>query len=153
MESWSAWMVPADKHTVVFAYVNKESVRQAIQAIKQGKPGLAGDAGVAKTAALLPRGSVAALYVSPKGMIDMVKQILPAIAPPGANGRLKIPDFPKTPPIGFAVTAAWPGDAAANELHTCLVVPAEVLQAIGPYPGKNPGDAQRPRRRRQGRDA
>ena len=51
--------------------------------------------------------------------------------------ELKIPDFPKTPPIGLAVTAVGPGDVrTASELHTCLVVPAEVLQAIGQYLGQ-----------------
>ena len=56
-----AWLAPADEHTVVFAYVDKESVRRTTKAIKEGKPGLMGDAGVTKTAALLPRGGVAVL--------------------------------------------------------------------------------------------
>jgi tetratricopeptide (TPR) repeat protein len=39
----------------------------------------------------------------------------------------KIPEFPETPPLGFAVTTA------SNELQTCLVVPAEVLLAVPKY--------------------
>ena len=47
-----AWLAPADEHTLVFAYVSEESLRRAIAAIKQGKPGLAGDAiGVEPSAA------------------------------------------------------------------------------------------------------
>jgi hypothetical protein len=43
---------------------------------------------------------------------------------------LKLPEFPQTPPIGFAITTG------KDELQTCLVVPGEVLQAIRPYVGK-----------------
>ena len=43
-----------------------------IEAIKQGKPGLAGDAGVAKTAALLPSGAKAVIYLSPAGAIEFL---------------------------------------------------------------------------------
>jgi hypothetical protein len=124
-----AWIAPADEHHVVMGYA-KKAVEQTLEAIRQGKPGLAGDAAVTKTAALLPSGPLAALYWSPKGTIGFVQQIVRAVAPPQVKVPLKLPEFPQTPPLGFAVTTA------ANELQTCLVVPAEVLQAIGPYVGQ-----------------
>ena len=55
-----AWIVPAGEHSVVMGYVNKENVQSAMQAIKQGSKGLAADAEVTKTAALLPAGAAPA---------------------------------------------------------------------------------------------
>jgi len=126
----TAWAVPADEHTVVIGYVSKEPLQQAIRAIQRGKPGLAGDPDVAKTAALLPAGAPWVGLWSPRGTIEFGKQMIPAFAPPGKKVDLKIPEFPKTPPIGMAVTTAQ------NELQGHIVVPAEVLQGIGQYAAK-----------------
>ncbi len=117
----NAWIVPADKHTVVVGYVNKELLQRTIEAVKQGKPGLAGRSEVKKTAALLPSDAVAVGYLSPSGLIDFLKQVVPSFAPPGAN--LTFPEFPQTPPIGFAVTTA------PNEVQSRMVIPGEVIQA------------------------
>ncbi len=118
----NAWIIPADEHTIVVGYVNQRLLKQTIEAVKQGKPGLAGLADVKQTAALLPSGPVAVGYVSPSGVIDFIKQIVPAFAPPGAN--LTFPEFPQMPPIGFAVTTA------PNEVQCKMVVPGKVIQSI-----------------------
>jgi len=125
-----AWLAPADEHHIVSGFGGKDSVERAIAAIKKGAPGLAGDAGVAKTAAELPAGAMAVAFLSPAGAIDFVGRIVPAFVPPQAKLELKLPEFPQTPPIGFAITTG------KDELQTCLVVPGEVLQAIRPYVGK-----------------
>jgi hypothetical protein len=125
-----AWVVPADEHYVVLGYVSKEHLQRAMGAIRQGNRSLASDAGVAKTAALLPSGATAAVYLNPAEMIGFVQRMVPALTPPEANVKLTLPEFPRTAPVGFAVTIA------ADEVQTCLVVPAEVLQAIGPYVGQ-----------------
>ena len=122
-----AWIAPADEHHVVIGYVSKERLQRAMEAIRQGKPGAAGEAGVAKTAALLPSGPVAVAYLSPAELIGFAQRMMAAVIPPEANVNSKLPEFPKTPPIGFAVTTA------AGEVQTVLVVPPEVLQAIGHY--------------------
>ena len=118
----NAWIIPADEHTIVVGYVNQRLLKQTIEAVKQGKPGLAGLADVKQTAALLPSGPVAVGYVSPSGVIDFIKQIVPAFAPPVAN--LTFPEFPQMPPIGFAVTTA------PNEVQCKMVVPGKVIQSI-----------------------
>jgi hypothetical protein len=125
-----AWLAPADKETLVLGYVDKKHVLQTIEAIKQGKLGLAGNAGLVKTAASLPSDAVLTGYLSPAGTIDFVKRIMSAILPPEAGFNPNIPEFPKAPPIGMAVTTAH------DELQACLVVPPEVLQAIAQYVGK-----------------
>lgn len=124
------WAVAADQHHLVIGYVDKKHVQQTVEAIKQGKPGLESNADVAKTAALLPSDAVLTGYWSPAGTVAFVKHVLPAFATPEANVVGKIPEFPKTPPLGFAVTTG------PNEVQSYLVVPTEVLQAIVAYVGK-----------------
>ncbi len=121
------WIAPADEHTVVTGYVSKEPMEKLIADLKQKKPGLVENAELAKTAALLPPDAPFVAYLSPQGTIDLVKRMLADYLPPGMQDRLSIPDFPQTPPLGFAITSA------PNELQATLVVPAEVLKAVGKY--------------------
>jgi hypothetical protein len=121
------WLAAADGHTTVFGY-GKQSVKEAIDAIKQGRPGLWQDADLAKTAALLPPGAPLVGYLSPKGTLEFVKRMVVMAVPPGAKSPeypklLAFLDFPATPPIGLAITTA-PG-----ELQTHMVVPVEVFKA------------------------
>ena len=62
-----AWLVPCNEQTVVFSYMSQEPLGRAIAAIKQGKPGLAADAEVAKVAALLPPGAIGSRVLQPQG--------------------------------------------------------------------------------------
>jgi len=123
----TTWLVPVNKNSVVIGFVNKDFLQQTIEAIKKGKPDLANNAEVAKTAALLSPEALSVIFVSPAGVIELIKQVAPAIAPPEAKLDQKLPEFPKTPPIGLAVTTT------KDELQTCLVVPFEVLKAIPQY--------------------
>ncbi len=114
----------------MLGYVSKERLQRAMEAIRQVKPGVADNVVVAKTADLLPSEPVAVAYLSPAETIGFVQRIASAFAPPEANLKLTLPEFPKTPPIGFAVTTA------ADEVQTVLVVPPEVLIAIDRYVGE-----------------
>lgn len=125
-----AWIAPADDHHVVIGYVNQKNMQRSIDVLRKGQPGLAGDAGVAKTAALLPAKALAIGFVSPAGVLGFVQRMAAAALPPEAKVKVNLPSFPPTPPLGFALTTS------ANEVQTCLVVPAEVLQAAGAYVGK-----------------
>ncbi len=118
-----AWMVACNEHTVVVGYMSQEPLRRAIAAIKQGKPGLAGDAGVAKVAALLPSGATWSAYLSPKGTFDFADRMMAAVLPPGSG--VKIPEFGPTPPVAMAMTTG------PDEVEAHVVVPAEVFKAIG----------------------
>ncbi len=60
-----ARIVPVDENTVVFSYAGDEALHQAIAAIKDGKPGLSSDEGIAKVTKLLPRGAGAASISAP----------------------------------------------------------------------------------------
>jgi hypothetical protein len=124
----TAWLVPCGEHAVVFSYMDREPLRKAIAAIKQGKPDLAADADVAKVAALLPKGATWSMYFSPKGFFEFLNRTL-AAAPPPANA-VKLPAFGPTPPVAMAMTSG------PDEVEAHLVVPAEVVQEIGQLVGK-----------------
>ena len=113
----TTWVVAADEHHVVLGH-RQEVVERTMANIRKGKAGLPADADVAKTTALLPDGAGAVLYVSPAGMTTFVSRTLAATPHLPA---VWIPEFPKTPPIGFAETTA-PDEA---EWH--MVVPPEGL--------------------------
>jgi hypothetical protein len=121
------WMAPADEHTVVTGYVTKAPMERLMAAIKEKQPGLAANAELAKTVALLPADAPMAAYLSPQGTVELVKRMIAAFVPPGMQERMNVPDFPQTSPLGLAVKSG------TNEVLTTLVVPADVLAAIGKY--------------------
>ena len=115
---------------MIVGYVNKERLQRTITAIKEGKPDLAGDDAVAKSMALLPANALATAYLSPRETISFVQRVAPIFRPTETTPQMTLPEFPKTPPIAFAVTTA------PNELRTHLAIPVEVLRALGPYAGQ-----------------
>ena len=126
----TGWVVPADAHTVIVTYVDESSVRSTVQAIKQGSKGLGDDEDVARTAGLLPADAASVAFWSPRGTVELINRLAPAFAPNLGDAEAVIPEFDATPPIGFAITSA------ANDLRGHMVIPPEVLTAIGQYIGK-----------------
>jgi hypothetical protein len=121
------WVVPCDEQTVVFSYMGEERLSQVIAAVKQGKPGLAEEAGIAKVVVLLPSGVTWSGFVSPKGVFDSLRGLMAFMLPPGTAP--KIPEFASTPPIAIGLTTA------PDEVEAHVVVPAEVIEAIGQLVG------------------
>jgi hypothetical protein len=124
-----AWVVPCDEQTVVFSYMGEERLSPVIAAVKQGKPGLAEDAGIAKVVVLLPSDVTWSGFVSPKGVFDSLRGLMAFMLPPGTAP--KIPEFASTPPIAVGLTTA------PDEVEAHVVVPAEVIEAIGRLAGGN----------------
>jgi hypothetical protein len=113
-------MAAADNKTILMRYTGGDSLKTALAAFKAKKTGLAMDADVTKVAAMLPAGSQWALYVSPKGTMEMIGQVVDAIMP-----GLQLPAFPKTLPVALGVKTS------ASAVDVQLVVPAGVLEGIG----------------------
>jgi hypothetical protein len=132
------YMAAADQRTVIGAYVSPKQLTPAVKAIQEGKPLLTDEAGVAKTAAMLPPGAQWVGFLSPRGGALFVARIVKAIAPPGAPGVPTIPEFPETPPIGFGVQLSPSG------LDTDLAIPAAVLEAISATVRKAIADRGKP---------
>ena len=122
-------IVAVDEHTVAISFGDSGPlVMRAIAALKQPSEALAGDADVAKVAAMLPAGSQWVGYVSPSGAVAFVKWVVDTMMPEASYGyKPNIPDFPASPPIGIAVKA-MPG-----ELQTETIITTAVLEAIGKY--------------------
>jgi len=115
------YMAAADEHTVIGAYVTPQQLPPAVKAIREGKPQLMDEAGVAKTAAMLPQGAQWLGFLSPRGAAAFVSRMVKTVTPPGAQVP-GIPEFPETSPIGFGVQLSPAG------LDTHLAVPADVLE-------------------------
>ena len=123
------FMAAADEHTVVAAYTRRAALRRCLRATKRPRAALVADEGVAATAALLPSGAPVVGYWSPKGTIDFINQAISLFAP-DEQSKFALPDFPETPPVGLAATIS------ADEVQTDVVIPGEVLKAIGAYVGE-----------------
>jgi hypothetical protein len=118
-------LVAADEHNVLFGYnTPKEVLAKTIAGLQDPKAGLAADADVAKTAALLAPGSQWVGYLSPRGVLGFVIKTISAFSPEDVG---KLPEFPKTPPVGVAMKAG-PGEVGLE-----VVVPNAVIEAIGKY--------------------
>lgn len=119
----TAYMAAADKQTVIFAY-DRDTFSETWKLQKSGGPGLASDPQLAETAKLLPKGAQWIGYWSPQGTVDFVGRIMAANP---AMAGFKLPEFPETPPVGFAA------QAQKQTLTTDLVFPEAVVKAIGTY--------------------
>ena len=117
-----ARIVPVDENNVLFSYAGDEALHQAIAAVKEGKPGLSGDEGIAKVTKLLPRGASCRFYISPSGVLDFAKRAV-TLAVPGIP--LHFPELGATPPLAVGVTCGH------DEVESQVVVPPELIEEIG----------------------
>jgi hypothetical protein len=120
------YLAGADRHTIVFSYVSPELLLEGLDVVRESKMGLASDASLAQTAAMLSTDAPWGGYLSPRGVVNFVKQ---AVQGSGDDGEpsVQIPEFPATPPLGLAVTIEPDG------LRSHTVIPAATLEAIGQY--------------------
>src|SRR5258705_8019251 len=116
------YVAPADEHTVVMAYTSADRLREAIKFYKSKQAGLAADANVAKVVAKLPADSQFVAYASLSGIVKTAKQFMAMV--PGVP-QAAIPDFPDSPPFGYAAKASSTG----VEGH--FIVTTETLRTIG----------------------
>lgn len=128
--SLTAWIAPAGDKRIVFGYVHKANVERAIAAIKQDAPGLSAAPEVKKAAAILPKDAVWVAYWSPRGTAEFINCVIPRLVPKAEDGdsrAIALPEFPQTPPLAFSISTA-PG-----EVQTEMIVPSEVVKALGQY--------------------
>jgi hypothetical protein len=121
--------VAADEHTIVMGIgVPQERMAAALDVLAQPKKSLAEDANLSATSSMLPEKSQWVMYLSPRGLMQMTTRITTETLKnvPGANGFV-LPEFPKSPPIGFAVKAA------SDELRAEIAIPAPLVEAAGGY--------------------
>ncbi|HBO45317.1 MAG TPA: hypothetical protein DD670_15590 [Planctomycetaceae bacterium] len=118
------YLVAADAKTIVLAYLDKD---RAADAVKATGPSANLDASPA-VAAMIRRLPTDAQWIgvwSPQGTIQLVQAMLAGFAPEGTD--ISLPDFPETPPVGFAMKAS------PDEVRKELLIPIEVIKAISAY--------------------
>jgi hypothetical protein len=123
--------VALDKNTLLMRYTPPDETKQFLMELKTNSGGLIQNKDLAKTMALLPTGSQWLAFVSPRGSIAFVNQVMAVL--PQAGG-MQLPEFPFTPPLGFGVRMTAAG------LESRLVIPGGVVDSIGPYIRQFHGD-------------
>jgi hypothetical protein len=121
--------VAADDRTVLMGIgVSQERMAAALDVLKQPRKSLAEDADVSITAAMLPPQSQWVAYVSPRGYVQLTQRMMTAMMKNSPVGeRFSLPQFPKSPPVGFAIKAT------PTEVQAEIAVPPALIQAGGDY--------------------
>jgi len=115
-----SYLAAAGKEYVVFAYIDKSLVERSVRLIAKGAgPKLGDDERLAATRRLLPPQAPVTAYVSVPGVLEFIR----AMAAGVGQAPAPIPDFPATPPLGFALTTA------PRVVEVQMVIPAEVIKA------------------------
>lgn len=114
----SLFLASPSESTVVMAYTSLENLERVME--YTGKAGLASDAQVKKTAAMLPEASQWQGYISPEGIMRFASTMVGTFAP---GAEFDLGEYPASPPIGFAV------QLTPTHLDGHLVVPMESILA------------------------
>ncbi|HWY85525.1 MAG TPA: hypothetical protein VNX28_02310 [Gemmataceae bacterium] len=118
--------VAVDKNTLLLRYTPAAELKEFIKTFKEKPAALANKRDIAQTAKLLPEGSQWVFFISPHGTVTFVHRIMSAMMAQPA-GAMRVLEFPQTPPIGVGVKMS------ATGVEKRLVIPAAVLDAIGPF--------------------
>jgi hypothetical protein len=111
--------VPADDKTVVFGIDEPEGIAATVRSVAKGEAGLANTLGVQQTLKLIDPLPSWAGIASPKGCMAWLGRLYNKLLNPLGPGAPALPEFPDTPPLGFALSlvddrisgeVAWPAD-------------------------------------------
>lgn len=124
----SVYVAAVDDSTIAISYVNSDNIARVQAACKNPQSSLAGNPDIAQTAKLLPHGAQWVVYLSPKGFMDFISTMILGMAAAGGGGPMPaLPEFPKTPPIGFGA------ELTSTGFDLNVVVPGDTLKGIGTY--------------------
>lgn len=116
------YVAKADDKTVVSAY-GKEQLVHGVEHVRAGGEGLAADADLVKTTAMLPPGAQWVAYVNPQGLVQWISVFVQGLF----GGQVRLPAFAATEPIGLAAKISETG------LDAELVLPDSVVGGVGQY--------------------
>lgn len=120
----NVFLVAADEHTIVVGYVNQKLLKKTLAGLDADGQGLAASGRLRRVAAALPEEASCRAYLSPQGLsqfIDRMSQLTPE------KVRFELPDFSKSPPIG------WTGMVVENAFHEHTVILPGTVEALGEY--------------------
>jgi hypothetical protein len=115
------YLQAVDKNTVIAAWSDKANLARTRATAESLTEGLAKNAGVQSTAAMLPKGSQWTIFVSPTGAISSLESLAQTL---GATGLPALPKLGEVPPLGFAALLD------ADTLEWELVVPEATVNGV-----------------------
>jgi hypothetical protein len=121
------WIVPVDDKTALLASATPEQVTAALEVLDRKQPLDWKRPELAGANHLLPEHSAARVFFSPSGYNRWLRRLMDAMVGTTVIGGPLVKEFPSSPPIGLAA------GATERELWADLGVPAQTIQAAGPY--------------------
>lgn len=121
------YMVVADDETVIMSIGSEKNVAQAVVAHNEGKGGFLDASSVQTTVKLLDPKAPWQGYLSPQGSVEWFSRMLAKMMAQFGGGGPTIPEYPETPPVGFAM------NVADGQLEAELVLPVEALEGLADF--------------------
>lgn len=121
------YMVAADDDTVVMGIGAEENVAEAIKRALEPSNEFLEVPTVQTTAKLLDPQAPWQGYLSPQGCVTWFTRMITKMMAQFGGGGPTIPEYPETPPVGFAM------NIADGQLSGEMVVPVETLQGLADY--------------------
>jgi hypothetical protein len=121
------YLVASDDTTVVLGISKEEDVAAAIKRIADGETGLADASATQITLKLLDAKAPWIGVLSPQGAVAWITRFYDKFLAHLGQGMPKIPEYPDSSPIGFAV------NFSEGRLSTEMVWPVDALQGLAAY--------------------
>jgi hypothetical protein len=118
---------PTDAHTVVMAISSEEQAKAAVEWATSNELGLATNANVKETTALMNPAAPWELYISPQGYIAWVSRLYTMLMSTIGGPVITLPEFPAGPPVGLSV------NIAEGQLQSEVVFPVRMMKDMAGY--------------------
>jgi hypothetical protein len=118
---------PTDEHTVVMAISSDVQAKAAVDWATSSESGLANNANVQKTTALMNPAAPWELYISPQGYIAWVSRLYTMLLGTIGGPAMTLPEFPAGPPVGLSV------NITEGQLQGEVVFPVQTMKDMAVY--------------------
>lgn len=134
----NVFLVTADEHTIVVGYVNRKLLKKTLADLDADEQGFVASGRLRRVAAALPEEASCRAYFSPQGLSQFINR-MSQLTPEKAG--FELPDFPKSPPIG------WSGTVEGNAFHEHVVILPGTVEALGEFARAVPKKIQEQRKK------
>jgi hypothetical protein len=118
---------PTDEHTVVMSISSEEQAKAAVDWATSSDLGLASNANVKETTALLNSAAPWELYISPQGCVAWVSRFYSMLMGTIGGPAISLPEYPVGPPVGLSV------NIAEGQLQSEVVFPVQMMKDVARY--------------------
>jgi hypothetical protein len=125
---------PADDHTVVMSISSEAQAKAAVEWASASESGLANNAELKATTALLNPAAPWEFYISPQGCVAWFTRAYSMLLGTLGGPAVTVPEYPAGPPMGLSVLIA------EGQLQGEVVFPVQMLKDIAGYVRKVQGE-------------